>query len=351
MSGSPSSRAIRADRAVRRAQGAHRASRRRASPTLPAARRCSRRWSRCSARADDHLGVRLARGLLYRDLDEATRSEDPCSRRRSKWASGSGGSATMAPRSTSGWTPVSRRKRRHAAVAARRLPARRHRLERPSRFPRRARGRHGDPRQLGRDRRARPRDARARLVQRVRRRWRVQQAAIRLAPPGEDERASAWGKAIRLAQRFSGGTEACCASPALRWGKRIVLTVPALSRCSPRARSNGGSRNWRRRSAGPRRGRIPSRSWRVRRGWRRRARPSAGRRESPSSPSCPWPPSGSPARPRRRAFACRAPGWRAGRRIGQRVIAARRGRLWPVGSAAAGAGGEQQQGHLQTRGA
>ncbi len=47
-----------------------------------------------------------------------------------------------------------------------------------------------------------------------------------LLRPGEDERAIAWGKAIRLAQRFSGGTEAMLrrSSLALR-DKRVVMTV------------------------------------------------------------------------------------------------------------------------------
>ena len=47
-----------------------------------------------------------------------------------------------------------------------------------------------------------------------------------LLRPGEDERAIAWGKAIRLAQRFSGGTEALLrrSSIALR-AKRVVMTV------------------------------------------------------------------------------------------------------------------------------
>jgi exopolyphosphatase / guanosine-5'-triphosphate,3'-diphosphate pyrophosphatase len=47
-----------------------------------------------------------------------------------------------------------------------------------------------------------------------------------LLRPGEDERAVAWGKAIRLAQRFSGGTEAMLrrSSLALR-DRRIVMTV------------------------------------------------------------------------------------------------------------------------------
>ena len=47
-----------------------------------------------------------------------------------------------------------------------------------------------------------------------------------LLRPGEDERAVAWGKAIRLAQRLSGGTEALLkrSSLALR-GRQIVLTV------------------------------------------------------------------------------------------------------------------------------
>jgi len=47
-----------------------------------------------------------------------------------------------------------------------------------------------------------------------------------LLRPGEDDRAVAWGKAIRLAQRFSGGTEALLrrSSLALR-DRRVVLTV------------------------------------------------------------------------------------------------------------------------------
>ena len=47
-----------------------------------------------------------------------------------------------------------------------------------------------------------------------------------LLRPGEDERAIAWGKAIRLAQRFSGGTEALLrrSGVTLR-DRRVVLTV------------------------------------------------------------------------------------------------------------------------------
>ena len=47
-----------------------------------------------------------------------------------------------------------------------------------------------------------------------------------LLRPGEEERAIAWGKAIRLAQRFSGGTEALLrrSSLALRDG-RVMMTV------------------------------------------------------------------------------------------------------------------------------
>jgi exopolyphosphatase/guanosine-5'-triphosphate,3'-diphosphate pyrophosphatase len=52
-----------------------------------------------------------------------------------------------------------------------------------------------------------------------------------LLRPGEDERAIAWGKAIRLAQRFSGGTEALLrrSSLSLR-DKRVVLSVPPRNR-------------------------------------------------------------------------------------------------------------------------
>ena len=47
-----------------------------------------------------------------------------------------------------------------------------------------------------------------------------------LLRPGEDERAIAWGKAIRLAQRFSGGTEALLRRSSLALSaRRVVLTV------------------------------------------------------------------------------------------------------------------------------
>jgi exopolyphosphatase/guanosine-5'-triphosphate,3'-diphosphate pyrophosphatase len=47
-----------------------------------------------------------------------------------------------------------------------------------------------------------------------------------LLRPGEDERAIAWGKAIRLAQRLSGGTEALLRRSSLELGeRRIVLKV------------------------------------------------------------------------------------------------------------------------------
>jgi exopolyphosphatase/guanosine-5'-triphosphate,3'-diphosphate pyrophosphatase len=52
-----------------------------------------------------------------------------------------------------------------------------------------------------------------------------------LLRPGEDDRATAWGKAIRLAQRFSGGTEALLrrSSLSLR-DKRVVLSVHPRNR-------------------------------------------------------------------------------------------------------------------------
>jgi exopolyphosphatase/guanosine-5'-triphosphate,3'-diphosphate pyrophosphatase len=47
-----------------------------------------------------------------------------------------------------------------------------------------------------------------------------------LLRPGEDERAIAWGKAIRLAQRLSGGTEALLRRSSLALSeRRIVLKV------------------------------------------------------------------------------------------------------------------------------
>jgi exopolyphosphatase/guanosine-5'-triphosphate,3'-diphosphate pyrophosphatase len=47
-----------------------------------------------------------------------------------------------------------------------------------------------------------------------------------LLHPGEDERAVAWGKAIRLAQRLSGGTEAPLRRSSLMFrDKRLVLTI------------------------------------------------------------------------------------------------------------------------------
>ena len=47
-----------------------------------------------------------------------------------------------------------------------------------------------------------------------------------LLRPGEDERAMAWGKAIRLAQRLSGGTEALLRRSSIALNaKRIVMTV------------------------------------------------------------------------------------------------------------------------------
>jgi len=52
-----------------------------------------------------------------------------------------------------------------------------------------------------------------------------------LLRPGEDERVRAWGKAIRLAQRLSGGTEALLRKTAIALAKgKIVLTIPARQR-------------------------------------------------------------------------------------------------------------------------
>ena len=138
-------------------------------------------------------------------------------RRRSRSANGSAASAIMARRSISGWIRLfPDDSRRHAAAAAGGLPAGRHRLERPSRFSRRARGRHGDPWQLGRDRCAWPRGARPRPVQRVRRRWRVQPATLTaLLKPGENERRDGLGpRAFALPSASAAGPRRCCARPA-----------------------------------------------------------------------------------------------------------------------------------------
>lgn len=52
-----------------------------------------------------------------------------------------------------------------------------------------------------------------------------------LLRPGEDERVRAWGKAIRLAQRLSGGTEALLRKTRIALAKgKIVLTIPAKQR-------------------------------------------------------------------------------------------------------------------------
>ena len=49
---------------------------------------------------------------------------------------------------------------------------------------------------------------------------------LALLKPGEDERASAWGRAIRLAQRLSGGTEALLRKSSLQLrDRRVVLTL------------------------------------------------------------------------------------------------------------------------------
>lgn len=52
-----------------------------------------------------------------------------------------------------------------------------------------------------------------------------------LLRPGEEERANAWGKALRLAQRLSGGTEALLRKTSISIeGRRLVLSIPARQR-------------------------------------------------------------------------------------------------------------------------
>ena len=52
-----------------------------------------------------------------------------------------------------------------------------------------------------------------------------------LLRPGEEERASAWGKALRLAQRLSGGTEALLRKTSISLeARRLVLSIPARQR-------------------------------------------------------------------------------------------------------------------------
>ena len=52
-----------------------------------------------------------------------------------------------------------------------------------------------------------------------------------LLRPGEEERASAWGKALRLAQRLSGGTEALLRKTGISIEpRRLVLSIPAKQR-------------------------------------------------------------------------------------------------------------------------
>ena len=51
-----------------------------------------------------------------------------------------------------------------------------------------------------------------------------------LLRPGEEERAEAWGRAIRLAQRLSGGTESLLRRTSLaRRGRKVILHLPARS--------------------------------------------------------------------------------------------------------------------------
>jgi exopolyphosphatase/guanosine-5'-triphosphate,3'-diphosphate pyrophosphatase len=50
---------------------------------------------------------------------------------------------------------------------------------------------------------------------------------LTLLKPGEDERVSAWGRAIRLAQRLSGGTEVLLRKTKIGLEPgRVVLTIP-----------------------------------------------------------------------------------------------------------------------------
>ena len=97
-----------------------------------------------------------------------------------------------------------------------------------------------------------------------------------LLKPGEVERVVAWGRALRLAQRLSGGTEALLrkTSIGLEPGKLRAVDPREISRALFRSGRAAPACSLAGRSAARRpRSTSPSRSWPFRRGSRRRAGP------------------------------------------------------------------------------
>ena len=150
-----------------------------------------------------------------------------CSRRRSRLANGSGASAIMAPRSTNGSIPCSSTKAPissgcgsppacSATSAGTRIPI----------FAPSARSTWRCTAIGSGSTRTTARCSGARCAARSAATAGSASNSRRCCVPGEDERAIAWGKAIRLAQRLSGGTEALLRRSSLALqDRRLVLTV------------------------------------------------------------------------------------------------------------------------------
>ena len=220
-SGSPNCARCSRDRGRRRDQGAHRpvgdAHRRRCPPPRP----CSSDGRGARPGADDRLGVRPARRAAL----PRPRRDDPRARIRLLAAAlevgerlgrfGDHGAALdqwiepLFPDEAADWQRL-----RLAACLLADIA-----LERASRFPRRARGRHGAPRQLGRDRRAWPGDARPRLVRAFGGDGGFSKQLAALLQPGEDERAIGVGQGDP-------------AGPALQRRDRGAAAAERASRCA-----------------------------------------------------------------------------------------------------------------------
>ena len=151
------------------------------------------------------FGIR--EGLLYDELAPDEQALDPLIEAAREVGAGLGRSPSMAGCSTVDRARV-RRSHPERAAAARRLPARRHRLGRASRLPGRARHRPGAARQLGGDRRP----GRVMLAQALfSSLGGGRELLIPTSPPCARPRSwtlLAVGYAMRLGQRLSGGVAA-----------------------------------------------------------------------------------------------------------------------------------------------
>ena len=143
-------------------------------PTLPNANRLLEALVR--ALEPSHLVVSsfgIREGLLYDELPPGQRALDPLIEAAREAGAGLGRFVQHGDLLDAWIARAFDDPPQMARLQARRLPARRHRLGRASRFPARARHRHGAARQLGGDRRAGPGDARPGPVLQFRRRPRA----------------------------------------------------------------------------------------------------------------------------------------------------------------------------------